>query len=310
MKRVRSVLPALISALALLALALPASANTGPSGDILIHVRPYDGQPPQLDDCSQIVQHTEATGWIEFDLYLHTPGYAIHPRSVVVELDWSATWNYLGHEVASGGEGEFNPYVNPVLCTLSWPDCPPATSDLQLLLRLWLWVPGPGEMWSPSGYPEVFLCPPWDYELWGVEVAAAAAGVVCGYPQDPCNGGIHCWPQADFPLIELAAIPGDIAQATLHFTFRSHWWSGCSTTCQGTADWMHVSGQMVFEFQRYTVFLQVNTAGLAPGDYSGWVQVDSGGGRGCTEVLLHVLTPTGVSPVDDAVSWSLIKSLY
>jgi hypothetical protein len=56
----------------------------------------------------------------------------------------------------------------------------------------------------------------------------------------------------------------------------------------------------------YPVTLTVDTTELAPGNHSGWVRVDSGGRRACTEVELTVLDIVGAAES----SWSVVKSRY
>ncbi len=62
-------------ALAVLAVATPrdAWANPVPMGGLFFHVHPVDPQfcdQCPISECEQIVQHTTATGTLEFDLFV------------------------------------------------------------------------------------------------------------------------------------------------------------------------------------------------------------------------------------------------
>lgn len=78
-----------------------------------------------------------------------------------------------------------------------------------------------------------------------------------------------------------------------------YWVSGCPTNSSYCSP---EALQPVLELQ----VQQGETAELAPGTHSGWVRVDSGGRRACTQVDLTVLDIVGV----EESSWSVVKSRY
>lgn len=314
MKYACSGLSALIAAFALFALSAPAIANTGPStSELFLHVQPDSWPPPPpLTSCSQIIQHTDATGWLEFDVYqavTHWYGaFAIGSIDIAFEVpgSWQLSSEYI---VPAGGTGTMSWVNGHPTYSLSWPDCQPYATEIQLLLRIYLNVDGPGALQPLTGWPLAELCIPWTGPTWG-DSYGASAGDPCGYRQESCSPGMHCWPEAATPQLALQAVQGAQLQETLNFTLQPDYIGACSASCQSTAPWMAVAGKLLEDEHNYEVSLDIDTATLAPGTHSAWVQVDSGFSRACTEVILEVLTATGVQSLDAGVSWGDIKSLY
>jgi hypothetical protein len=307
----RGSLPALLAGLALLAIPSVGGANTGPVGEILVHVQPDTWPPPPpLTACDQLVQHTPDTGALEFDLYLTlNEAFAFGVDSLELTVQWTQGWNAWDYLIPSGGTGNVSVQGSQATFTVGWPACSTTDEGLLLLLRLYVDVSGPGEL-RVSGWTDVRMCEGWSGWLGYTEGFAASAGDICDYYSESCPPRQHCWPMAEMPLRELQVVAGQTAQMDLYFAILPHSWSGCTVSCQGTAPWMQVTPVLGRERSWYTVSLTVDTEGLPAGTHRGWVQVDSDDCRACTEVVLEVLEATGVPSQDASISWSRIKSLY
>ncbi|MCB1163745.1 MAG: hypothetical protein R3C71_10375 [Candidatus Krumholzibacteriia bacterium] len=161
-----------------------------------------------------------------------------------------------------------------------------------------------------ASYPDVRVCGGWESWLASAECFSAVVGVDCDYYSESCPPRQHCWPMAEMPLRELQVPAGGTVQTNLYFAIFPHSWEGCPVSCQGTEPWMLVEPVRAGERSWYTVSLTANAEGLSPGMHLGWVQVDSGNSRACTEIELEVLDVTGVPPPDHGISWGRVKSLY
>jgi hypothetical protein len=293
------------------ALALPggASANPLPEAAVFVHVQPPAPGSPPLGGCDQIVQHTSATGELEFDLYLKCfvcePGMPLSAASV--EFDWDPDWTWLGYELPEGATGSVSVNGAQASAELSWPDCPPLEAEVTLLLRCFLAVTGTGDF-GMAGAPTVVEvgCPPPGTQISGW-VLPARAGVVCAYCWTDCAFGDVCCPSTPTTLLTLAVPQGEPIVETLDY----HVWGGmwpCPLEASGSEAWMGVSAESTGEGS-YQVTLSVDTGSLAPGHYAGWVRGESDG-VACTRVELEVLLPTGVpaGPLDP--SWGAVKAYY
>jgi hypothetical protein len=297
-------------------------ANIWPvGGDLRIHVQPATTPPaPPATTCAEIVQHSEETGLLDFGLYLTVwpYSYALGIETLELRLDWPSNWVLVGGWVPHEGTADdFMEWYGGLECTLNWQEC--ATWEWGLgvldLLRLQFQVTGPGTIRVVSEVPDIELCEPWEVWITDVHAFPASAGDLCGFVQETCPPSNHCTPEANASQLLLQAPQGQQLHEQLTFTLHQPGMPRCIASCQATETWIAVDGVVEASMdpardQTYRVDLDVDTTALAPGTYRAWVQVDSGGCRACTEVVLEVLTATGVPPGDDGVSWGQIKRLY
>jgi hypothetical protein len=296
----------------------PAGANPWPEYLMFTHVQPPD---PTFCDristmrCDEIIQYTEATGQLEFDLFLwRWLGYSFD--SLAVTATWPATWGFVEASLCNGGQGSIDVQGNRAVVGASWlPDCP-QVADAFLVARFVLDVTENGEFEMGNG-PQYLIvgCPPYerneDLELW----APAEAGVECEYCYQDCDFDHVCRPGLSPRTLDITLPQGCSDRYTLTG------YSGadppeymCPPSFSVTEGWMESAVEPLGEFE-YRLTLTVHTQGLEPGDYSGWVTMEQDC-RACTRVNLTVTDSQGIEEPDepvppvDAKTWGQIKTLY
>ena len=289
-------------------LVLPGSAvaNPLPESVIFTHVQPADPvNPPPITECSQIVQYTEATGELEFDLYLHLVGPPYGVESLEIQLGWPESWTFTGYQVPQGGGGIISVNGNQASVELNWPDCMETEHEVLLLLRCFVTVDGLGNF-GQLGYPNtVMLCSP-ENLLLEPEMYAATAGVVCDYCYTGCWLGFLCAPTTEVPLLDLQVTQGQMVMEEILYHMDVEPGESCDALYEGTEDWMMVSGAPAGGWD-HILTLVIDTTEMEPGSYTGWVRMESDCAA-CTLVNLEVLSHN--TGVDNTASWSRIKAAY
>jgi hypothetical protein len=274
---------------------------------LLTHVRPYDEYAPPIEDCSELVTHTSAGGWVDFEIYLYqyfdSPPYGADGCSF--EFTWPAAWDFDEgyYPIPHDGWGSAQVVGNHAWVNVAYPGCPTTQGELFLLLRLSFWVDGYGELGPVTyGNNEVGLCYPSNMNLTYMPSYGAEAGVVCDYGYADCDENLSCQPEALTPLLELQVNLGETAQRTLLFEVPGQ---VCAPLFADTEAWMSVAVGQPNADHQYPVTLTVDASELALGSYEGYVSATDHGAA-CTLVALTVLDLTGI----ESASWSRIKSLY
>jgi hypothetical protein len=310
-------------ALLLVGAALPAGANPLPSNAIFTHV-----QTPSPSFCSQglpftceqIVQHTEATGQLEFDIFLWSMmggmGYSFD--AVRVTAQWPASWGFVDADFCGGADGSLDVQGNRLVVDATWlPDCPVLGTGVYPIARIVLDVTGHGELTYLYTEPNdmTWGCPPDEYQEGLGALIGAEAGVECDYCYEACDFDMMCVPHLT-PTTLTVEVPRGL---TDHYTIDAvvpSYEAPCSADFFPTASWMAVEAQQM-DWENYRLTLTVNAQGLELGEYSGWVigQADC---RGCCRVNLTVTDSQGIpdeqpadgSPSGDVTSWGAVKNLY
>ncbi|MGD8394694.1 MAG: hypothetical protein PVF43_04385 [Candidatus Eiseniibacteriota bacterium] len=304
------------SLLAVLALAAPCLANPIPEGALLVHVQPVDPgwcSAGAIATCDEIVQYTEMTGELEFDLFVYStvfdPGTAVYRLLTTVE--WPASWTVLDAHVCELGLGDILMNGNQAQLDITWPDCPPMNGYLFHAARFVVDVEGHGHFGDPAAFSEVYMgCPP-DGMTMGFMNATAEAGVECGYCFTPCDFQFPCHPVPDTELLALEVRQGETTTAQVHVPIYGGpmGWP-CTPLFASSVAWMEVSYEEI-GWNDYAVTLDIDTAALAQGAHEGWMRVTDQC-TGCTRVLLEVLPPVSSAPDDPARerTWGQVKALY
>jgi hypothetical protein len=308
----------LLSLVLLVSQPQPLLANPLPTSAIFVHVQPVN--PDFCDDnpivsCPEIVQYTQASGLLEFDLFFY-PMMAPPPLRISgfeTAVEWPSTWDLVGWEICHGGEGTVDLNGNQASIAINWPSCPTMTEDVFLVARLIINVTSHGHLdYSLGGGSSVRIgCPP-DVEEWDTWQLSAEAGVECSFCWMPCDFGDYCNPVPDPTLLELQVRQGETAQRDVHFDIVG---GGlvypCPVIFVTTASWL-TETHIELGWDEWLVTLEIDTSGLAPGYHQAWLrgEVEC---VGCTRVLLEVLPPiTGVADPEPpaSTSWGRVKTLY
>jgi hypothetical protein len=179
-------------------------ANPLPMGGTLFHVHPVDPQfcdPCPVTQCSQIVQHTTATGLLEFDLFVehvefHWQGRVVYALSC--QIEWCPSWTLVADEICGGGVGSLQPIAsNSAALMAEWPECPMVLDRVWPVARFVFQTTGYGKIEADWHNLSLTLgCPPNSMVETGLVTVPGVAGVECGYCDSPCDFGQPC--QAEF----------------------------------------------------------------------------------------------------------------
>jgi hypothetical protein len=301
------------------ALVLPAGANPTPSSVAWVHVQapnPAFCQQVQTLPCDQIVSHTEATGQLEFDLFFTARFLGDHYDGAEFGVTWPAAWGFVEAGICGGAQGSVSVYGNRAMALASWlPQCPELDSNAVLVARIVLDVTSHGRL-EYNGQPLLVIwgCPP-DENRAPLEWAEGAeAGVECAYCYDDCHFDYHCRPELTPETLDITIPQGDTDQFTIDVDAVGDP-QPCVPAFSGTESWMAVGVEQI-NWYTFLLTLTVDTQGLGPGEYSGWV-IGQSECRGCTRVNLTVIGSQGIpdEPADSAppgvpASWGEIKNLY
>jgi len=302
----------------------PALANPLPEAVIYYHVQPVDPNfctQTTVTSCPQIVQYTEATGIMEFDLFLMTAyGSELPVYGLETIVDWPWTWNLLEWEICNGGTGMVDIYYNQAILDLSWPSCPPA-GELFRAMRFVVEVTGYGNF-GQHDWHESWIhveCPPDVMDL-SPMVASATAGVQCGYCFQPCDFHDPCHPHPTPESLELVLRQGQSVQREIDvFISGGEYPWPCPVTFVPSESWLTVD-PVATDYNQWLLTVNIDATGLPLGYYEAWIRmVDEC--IGCTKVYLEVVDPLSAVPDDEdseggdqeprlPATWGRLKALY
>jgi hypothetical protein len=315
----RSSRPLAALALFLAAAALPAGANPLPATGIFTHVQAPNPSfcAPHPFTCEQIVQYTEATGQLEFDLFFWSFMSGSVFDAVQVTAQWPASWGFVDADFCNGADGTLDVQGNQLAVNATWlPDCPVLETGVYHFARIVLDVTGHGELSYSYTQPHSVMwgCPPGEHAETLGALVGAEAGVECDYCFEQCDFDMQCIPRLT-PTTLAVEVPRGL---TDHYTIDAvvpSYEAPCQAEFHPSANWMTVATRQI-DSENYRLTLTVNTEGLELGEYSGWVigQADC---RGCCRVNLTVTDSQGIpdGPADGTppaapVSWGAVKNLY
>lgn len=308
-----------------------AGANPLPPGGTWFHVHPVDPQfcnPCPITQCEQIVQHTAATGVLEFDLFVDhlefyyqgVPVYAFNCPIV-----WDSAWTLLEYEICGGGSGQLIPVAaNRADLEAVWPTCPFVQDRIWPVARFVFEAPALGQV--DAVWDNLFLtlgCPPNLRVESGLVTSPGVAGVVCDVCDYPCSHDQPCRAEFVPSTYEVHLLPGESTQLNLHAEGEGHFaMEPCSATITDDADWLEpLSGSASWQGWGVDVDIPVSidATGLAPGAYQAWVRAESDC-VGCARINLIVGESQGVSEGDGTsptspspgvpISWGRLKELH
>ena len=295
--------------------AVCAGANPLPMCATFVHVQPIDPsfcQTSTITLCSQIVQHTERDGPLEFDVFIWIP-FPQRFYDLQLQVAWPESWNYIGWEPCHDGEGAIELQAHGAALSVVWPDCPVVETQVFLAARLMLDVNGFGEMRTNAGQGWMHWECPEQYEVPVDALGGAQAGVECAYCFQDCRFEGPSRPRLTPQTLVFELPQGESDQQMIEATVVS--WEPDPITFACTESWMDLDVQRI-DWDHYHVTVTASAQGLEPGDYQGWVRAD-GGCRDCARVDLTVLSQQGVSDEDESAggsetspSWGEVKSLY
>lgn len=310
----RAMLPALLAAITLSAAI--AAANPLPEGAVFVHVQPVDPNFCQnpLRNCEDIVQYTEATGILEFDLFLLSlvTGPDDQLSQFQTTLEWTGIGQLLSYEICNGGAGIVHDLGDQVILDLTWPSCPTMTDEVFLIARFIVLAATPGHFGQTDYYNAVAWigCPP-DVRAIHPQQLSATVGTTCAYCTMPCNLEAPCEPINDPTSLTVELRQGQSAEYQIHVPIHGGGLvNPCPVSFITTESWMTARGTEL-GWNDWLVTLEVDASGLAPGSYGGWMRSESWC-VDCTRVDLVVLPPTTGVAEDPGTSttWGRVKLLY
>jgi hypothetical protein len=315
------VLPIWVCGLLLSGVLATAGANPIPATALFTHIQ----QPnPEFCDlvstmpCEQIVQYTEATGLLEFDIFLWAVPYTGQEFDAVqFTANWPTSWSFVSASLCNGAEGSIDVQGNRAAVSAAWlPDCPTMGTDIFLVARLVLGVTGRGELTYryDAAHEVIWGCPPSEYGETLGALVGGEAGIECDYCYVDCDFQLTCHPELT-PAALNVEIPRGLSD---HYTIDALVYSyedPCTPSFSGTESWMSLAVTQM-DWSLWRIILTVNTQSMDLGQYSGWV-IGQDDCRGCTRVNLTVTSNQGIeepndepAPPGEPKSWGTIKALY
>lgn len=174
----------------------------------------------------------------------------------------------------------------------------PQAGDLTSLGRVVLEVTSWGEVDLEMAW---WNDPEADYEL----LTPARAGLPCdGCPRWPCDAR-PVYPRFSPTSLMFAMVPVSTAALPFHVIATGTGGGGGFEFSEET-EWMTIEEQYIW-IGEYDVTVTVDTAGLEPGDYTGWVTTTRVACSECTPVFLTV---TGDDTPVEPESWGRLKQRF
>jgi hypothetical protein len=289
-------------------------ANPLPPAAVFTHVQPIDPQfcgQTAITLCDQLVQYTEESGPLEFDLFIDPLafwGEALY--ALTLDLEWPAGWVLLGWEPCGGGGGSFDVAGDRGTLALTWPACPIMSGELFLAARVSFDVTATGRLrvLDCGGQTIGVGCPPGTFYEWALTNGAMAA-VECAYCWADCEyGDGPCRVEPTPKRLDLEAAQGEVLTRDVEV----HYWGPCPCDYVVTEPWIEYELEWVGEYDQL-MHVTIDTGPLVPGAYSAWIRLESEC-VDCVRVELTVL-PHGqeveeYDPAGVPTSWGRIKSGY
>ncbi len=295
-----------LTGLALGALTPPASANPLPDAWALVHVQA--GEDP-VATCAEVVQFTDATGNVTFDLYIW-PSFAFFEFEEIgldtasTVLEWPEDWSFIEATLAPGTEGTITSLAaNRYQVSLSWPSCEHQGRDRPLffLARFALNVTSEGRC-RMQEVQWAGCFPITQYPLYGGgQPVPARAGAPCTHCPWPCGSYpmLHWFEEDVLNLVvdEGESVAGDLL---VHFDEPEH----SAMVYDATQPFLSVEAEPGAYEATLTVTAQA--AGLSAGEYTGYVRAIH---NECTVCCPVHLTVRPAVPVR-AVTWGAVKGSF
>ncbi len=276
----------------------PVRANPLPDAMVFTHVQPYEPDfcsQTTITTCEQIVQYTTERGLMEFDIFIYPLAHAGQPVYAFESSfgDWPADWQLLSTEICSPGEGTIEVIGRMAVLDLVWPTCPtPPPGEVMLACRFVFDAPTyGGPCFCFSGAFLTHGCPPNTFTV-DAYASGAKSGIECAYCYTDCGFEPVCRAVLYPDEVTVEVVQGEILQEQI--TSSLFGGAGCVASYDATEPWM----ELIVEpqgSQSDLLTVTIDTAGLDPGLYSGYVRGQSDC-AGCTRVVLTV------NPVSQGVS--------
>ena len=250
-----------------LLLAGPAMANPLPAYGTFINVQAVQADMCTncpITQCEDIVQYTELSGVLEFDIFVVTDFIGEPIYSLETTVSWPESWTLLDWEICSDGDGSVEPAGNQAAVSITWEHCPLLAEQPFLAARLVVNVDGEGVM-SYEGDPLIGAgCPPNAYDEWAYP-AEAYAGVVCSYCWTDCGYESVCGTRITPDVLYFEVPEGQTAEAALDaIVFGGDEWFPCPVSFDCTEDWMTVDDEWL-SYYEVDLTLTIDTTGLEIG---------------------------------------------
>lgn len=309
--RPRSLL--LWGSLAALVLAAPlAQANPLPVCFLFVHVHPWVSNfctTNPITECAQVVQHTEADGDLEFDLFMdnrNLQGVGIEEyQTVRLDVRWSPSWTYQYAENCRGGAVEEELLADRAILDFTFSSPVPVTgSELTHLGRVRMDVNGFGDLYVYNGSVN-------GLEVW-CGSNRAQAGVECAYCLTTCGWWPGCGAQLTPEVLNLDVLQGSTAEGTFHADINhDHQYLPCPVEYVSDDPFVHLDVQYAGGFDA-DIQVTVDASELPLGITEAIVRAESDC-RHCSRVVINVLESTAApegDPLERTTSWGAIKMLY
>lgn len=321
--RTRPWLPGMLVAVGpMLAFVAPVShANPINPVGYLIHIQGVDAgicASPPVQSCDQIVQYTEAEGRLQFDIFIADLFPELPVYSADLDVTWPGAWSLVTWEICGDYQGTVDVIGQTAHVQVSWPDCPSlGAGGLFLVGRLVIDVAGHGVLTVVPGNSQLRMgCPP-ATDLRYAGEGRAEAGVTCSYSSIPCDFGFPCTPVLESESLAIELGEGEAAVVEINAFIDGINSMCCSQTAVTPSEpWMSA----VINCQNNpnaVIDLSIDTRGLAPGVYDGWLRA-SAWNADCMQIRLTVLGAQGVpedgpppgEPQPAPVTWGQLKGLF
>jgi hypothetical protein len=295
----------LLAACALASIGSAALANPSPSGIVYTHIHAGGGDfcsALPVSTCQEIVQVTDATGVLNFDMILPCwwlGEWLCEGSSIVFTVKWPAAWQFVDASVCGSGASVVQ-VDNGATFSIGSMDGAPASGLLVGLGRLVLNVTSEGSTWFTHISSPDFSCD------W---VGGRISG--CGNcMRSRCGDWEPMRPVLPAPVLELAA--GDSGRAVGQFHVDSAGFEDgdLEYTFSASEPWITLAPVSVGQsyYPEYDVTVTADALALAPGVHEAWIEVHAPYCYECEWIIVTV--PETDPPAADEETWGSLKTRF
>ena len=280
-----------------------ALANPGPMGIVFTYVHAGGGDfcgVLPVSTCQQIVQVTDATGVLDFDMILPCwwiGEWVCDATSIVFTVKWPAAWQFVDASVCGSGASVVQ-VDNSATFSIGNLDGAPASGSLIGLGRLVLNATSEGSTWFSQLY-----CPSIDLDWVGGRISG------CGNcMRARCDDWEPTRPALPSPVLELAADDSGMASGQFHVDSAGSEGYHLAYTFTTTAPWITLTPVSVGQsyYPEYDVTVTANAQALEPGAHEAWVEVHARWCYECEKVVFIVPNPPAAIPE----TWGSLKTKF
>jgi hypothetical protein len=283
-------------------------ANPVPNHVAYTHIHPGTGDfcsALPVTTCEEIVQVTDATGVLSFDVILRwwdALEWLYWPETdAMFTIQWPAEWQFVDASACGSGAVSVVHEGNRATFSIEHLESAPMSGELVGLCRLVLDVTSEGSISGPDWYT------PEGTYLNGGRISTCGD---CVYAI--CDGLSPVHPALPSPVLELAADSSGTASGQFHVSSDGPEDSGdIEYTFSTTAPWITLEADLLGDpggWPEYDVTVTADAQTLGPGVHETWIEVRSATCYECQRIVFTV--PETDPPAADEETWGSLKARF